>query len=163
MTSLQLGLIVAGVVLVAGVIVYNWLQERRIRRRIDATFRKPQSADGSADSLTTRRAERVEPTFSASDRGDTAAYVSPENPLREGTLADEASDADGDPPSKRGPGSCPISRPIKRTRHRRRLRERLIAMSLLPSQRQDPRSARASQHNPTPTSNAWSQCNPCGR
>src|SRR4029453_10127251 len=98
MTSLQLGLIVAGVVLVAGVIVYNWLQERRIRRRIDATFRKPQSADGSADSVTTRRGERVEPTFSASDRGDAAAYVSPENPLREGMLADEASDAAWEPP-----------------------------------------------------------------
>ncbi len=56
MSSLQLGLIVAGVVLVVGVIVYNWLQERRIRRRIDATFRKPSPADGPAD--TPRRAGR---------------------------------------------------------------------------------------------------------
>ena len=35
MTSLQLGLIAAGVALIVGVLVYNWLQERRVRRRID--------------------------------------------------------------------------------------------------------------------------------
>ncbi len=97
MTSLQLGLIVAGVVLVAGVIVYNWLQERRIRRRIASTFRKPQSADASPDNAALRRAERVEPTFSATDRGDGAAYVAPENP-QGAALADEASDAAWEPP-----------------------------------------------------------------
>ncbi len=35
MTSLQLGLFAAGAALVAGVLVYNWVQERRIRRQID--------------------------------------------------------------------------------------------------------------------------------
>ena len=38
MTSLQLGLFAAGAVLVAGVLVYNWLQERRVRRRIREAF-----------------------------------------------------------------------------------------------------------------------------
>jgi len=58
MSSLQLGLIVAGILLVAGVIVYNAWQERRIRRRIASAFRgaddaAPQAAAGS----------RLEPTL----------------------------------------------------------------------------------------------------
>ena len=40
MNPLFLGLLIAGVVLVIGVVVINWLQERRVRRRIDAAFRK---------------------------------------------------------------------------------------------------------------------------
>ena len=34
MNPLFLGLVAAGIVLVAGVLIYNWLQERRVRRRI---------------------------------------------------------------------------------------------------------------------------------
>ena len=37
--TLQLALIIAGAVLVIGVLIFNWWQERRIRRRIDAAFR----------------------------------------------------------------------------------------------------------------------------
>jgi FtsZ-interacting cell division protein ZipA len=36
--SLQLSLVVLGVVLVAAVVVYNWLQERRYRRRMEQAF-----------------------------------------------------------------------------------------------------------------------------
>ena len=62
MTSLQLGLFAAGAALVAGVLVYNWVQERRIRRQIDEAFR--QSASGrnarpSEDAAT----GRIEPTL----------------------------------------------------------------------------------------------------
>lgn len=67
MTSLQIGLIAAGLVLVAGVIAYNWLQERRIRRRMDAAF-KPRAA--ATDVLLERSRAgpapsdaRVEPTL----------------------------------------------------------------------------------------------------
>ncbi len=55
MSNLQLALIVAGVLLVLGVIIFNWWQERRIRRRIDAAFR-PQPAPA-------QDAPRVEPTL----------------------------------------------------------------------------------------------------
>src|SRR6266536_6194574 len=41
MNSLFLGLLVAGVVLVIGVIAYNWLQERRARRRLGKAFGVP--------------------------------------------------------------------------------------------------------------------------
>jgi hypothetical protein len=60
MNSLFLGLLVAGAVLVIGVIAYNWLQERRARRRLGAAFGAPGGGgeraepglrDGDADSM----------------------------------------------------------------------------------------------------------------
>ncbi len=53
MNPLFLGLLAAGVALVAIVILYNWTQERRARRRIESAFRQP------ADVLLDR--ERLEP------------------------------------------------------------------------------------------------------
>lgn len=82
MTSLQIGLIAAGVALVVGVIVYNWLQERRVRRRIEEAFGKPvrEAASGSALAAS----QRVEPTLA------TAAEptVVPENLAREADVGD---------------------------------------------------------------------------
>src|SRR5574342_1116346 len=86
MTPLQIGLIVAGVVLVIGVIVYNWLVERRVRRQIDTAFgRLPRR--GSADEASAGT-KRVEPTLAS---GDGAAAL-PENPAgdRAGGQFDEA-------------------------------------------------------------------------
>jgi FtsZ-interacting cell division protein ZipA len=69
MSPLQLGLIVAGIVLVVGVLIYNAWQERRIRRRIDSAFRP-------TDDVLLAPANdeaRVEPTFrSAAGEGDVA-------------------------------------------------------------------------------------------
>jgi hypothetical protein len=58
MTSLQIALIVAGIVVIAGVLVYNWWQERRIRQRMDAAFRPRSAAD---DVLFGRSAGRQAP------------------------------------------------------------------------------------------------------
>lgn len=55
MSSLQLALVVAGVLLVVGVIVYNLWQERRLRRKIGV----PSSVAANA----TESHERVEPTL----------------------------------------------------------------------------------------------------
>jgi hypothetical protein len=60
MSPLQLGLIVGGVLLVVGVIVYNWWQERRVRRRIAEAFRKP---DPVAPPAAAPAGARVEPTL----------------------------------------------------------------------------------------------------
>jgi FtsZ-interacting cell division protein ZipA len=60
-SKLQLGLIVAGVLLVVGVIIFNWWQERSIRRRIDAAFHP--TDDARIDDR-----PRVEPTLKAVDR-----------------------------------------------------------------------------------------------
>jgi hypothetical protein len=66
LSTLQLGLIVAGVLLVIGVIVYNQWQERRLKRRA--------APAAPVDVRAPRAAERVEPTLAASalapDAGD---------------------------------------------------------------------------------------------
>ena len=58
-SPLQFGLIVAGIVLVIGVMIYNWWLERRVRRRIDAAFRKPAESAAAAGG----GSQRVEPTL----------------------------------------------------------------------------------------------------
>ena len=63
MSNLQLALIVAGVLLVVGVLIFNAWQERRIRRRIDAAFRP---ASPQAD------APRLEPTLRPAGGSDDA-------------------------------------------------------------------------------------------
>ena len=82
MTSLQLGLIAAGVLLVVGVLIYNWLQERRVRRRIREAFAP---RDGATAATTTAHAggARVEPTLSPS--------AVPENPRRSAPVAEDDS------------------------------------------------------------------------
>jgi hypothetical protein len=75
-SPLQLGLIIAGVALVVGVLVYNWWLERRVKRRIEGTFRKPAEALATAGGNTVR----VEPTLrGAGDVPDdaTPAYRPP--------------------------------------------------------------------------------------
>jgi hypothetical protein len=57
-SPLQLGLIVAGVALVVGVMIYNWWLERRVKRRIETTFPKPAEAFAAAGG-----SARVEPTL----------------------------------------------------------------------------------------------------
>ena len=61
MSSLQLALIVAGVLIVVAVIVYNTWQERRVRRRL-AQARTPPPRPAAAPP---RHDERVEPTLGA--------------------------------------------------------------------------------------------------
>lgn len=72
LTTLQTGLIIAGVLLVAGVLVYNWWQERRIRRRIEGAFR-PQADSADARTATGIDA-RVEPTLGAAPAAARAAH-----------------------------------------------------------------------------------------
>ncbi len=78
MTSLQIGLIAAGIALVVGVIVYNWLQERRVRRRIEDAFGKP-ARDASSNPAPAASQQRIEPTLAAAREGD----VVPENAARD--------------------------------------------------------------------------------
>jgi FtsZ-interacting cell division protein ZipA len=64
-SNLQLGLIVAGVLLVLGVIVYNSWQERRVRRRIESAFRPSEERDTA----------RVEPTLKSPADGENTPAV----------------------------------------------------------------------------------------
>jgi hypothetical protein len=71
MTSLQLGLYAAGVALVGGVIVYNWIQERRVRRRIREAFGEDGEGSGMSGEPATAVAsdDRIEPTLALDDAG----------------------------------------------------------------------------------------------
>jgi FtsZ-interacting cell division protein ZipA len=64
MSNLQLGLIIAGILLVIGVILFNRWQERRLRRRI--------AARASDDAATAVGRARIEPTLRAHDAGSDA-------------------------------------------------------------------------------------------
>jgi FtsZ-interacting cell division protein ZipA len=86
MNPLFLGLLIAGVVLVIGVVLINWLQERRVRRRIDAAFRKPGSTASDAD--------RVEPMYNSNEDA-VDAY---------GTVDTAEADADGGADAAAEPG-----------------------------------------------------------
>ena len=70
MSSLQIGLIVAGVVLVAGVVAYNGWQERRYRRSLEG------ARSGDRISVATDSDQRVEPTLHAPGRIAEASTVS---------------------------------------------------------------------------------------
>jgi len=65
LSTLQLGLIIAGVLLVIGVIVYNHWQERRLKRQT--------ASELPTDMRSTRAAERVEPTLGAGAGAPSAA------------------------------------------------------------------------------------------
>jgi FtsZ-interacting cell division protein ZipA len=84
---LFLGLLIGGIVLVIGVVIMNWLQERRVRRRIDAAFRKP--ADSARDT------DRVEPMFHSEDAPAEAPASASVDPTLE-PIDDEPMPADVD-------------------------------------------------------------------
>jgi hypothetical protein len=67
MSSLQIGLIVAGVLLVVGVLIYNALQERRFRRSLEGV-----DADGRT-AVESGSDARVEPTLFSRDQVPAAA------------------------------------------------------------------------------------------
>ncbi|MDO9636874.1 MAG: hypothetical protein Q7I95_07925, partial [Thiobacillus sp.] len=65
MSDLQISLLVIGVAIVAGVVAFNWVQERRFRKQADAAFQSPMGdalmqQPGSALRET---AERIEPAL----------------------------------------------------------------------------------------------------
>ena len=78
MSDLQIGLLVAGVLVVIGIVAYNWMQERRARRGAERAFRS-----GHADALMDEGAARREPGFDPAPRRDTAPETAalPDNRL----------------------------------------------------------------------------------
>jgi hypothetical protein len=67
MSDLQIGLLMLGVLVVAGVVAFNWHQERQFRRRAEQTF-----AGGHDDILFERRAAVTATASSSQDRRDEA-------------------------------------------------------------------------------------------
>jgi hypothetical protein len=79
MTSLQLGLFAAGAVLVGAVLVYNWFQERKVRRRIREAFSQRDDGASANAAHPGSSGARVEPSLAPSGvpenryRGDVEA------------------------------------------------------------------------------------------
>jgi len=96
MTSLQLGLIAAGALLVGGVIAYNWFQERRVRRRIREAFAPHAGgADAARNSaLPAATAARIEPSLPPTRAGNAV----PENARRASGEGDGRDDDGYEPP-----------------------------------------------------------------
>jgi hypothetical protein len=91
MNPLFVGLIAAGVLLVAGVLIYNWLQERRVRRRMHTALRK---SDGTPPGVTRGRG-RIEPMLNADDTESSqsaAIEMAPEDDESPPHVADEIPD-----------------------------------------------------------------------
>jgi len=103
-SSLQIGLIVAGVLLVIGVIVYNQWQERRVKRHAALP------AQSATEPRSTRAAERVEPTLGAAGGLPPANEGAPA--FRPGDATGRAFDVPGDvipPPRDEGSSVAPSS------------------------------------------------------
>lgn len=79
MSELQLGLIVAGVLVVLGVYAFNRYQERQLRRRMERKFHEQRPADvlmgGEVPGRSADPEERVEPHVGMEHRDATAASV----------------------------------------------------------------------------------------
>ena len=88
MTSLQLGLFDPGAVLVGAVLVYNWFQERKVRRRIREAFSPRDDGASASAAQPGSSGTRVEPSFAPSGV--------PENPYRGDVEAPQ--DSDYEPP-----------------------------------------------------------------
>jgi FtsZ-interacting cell division protein ZipA len=80
MSALQLGLIVAGVLLVIGVVIYNSWQERRARRAIAGATARPAPVDAGA------RRGRTEPTLGHGDTEADADARAARTPHRDTTV-----------------------------------------------------------------------------
>ena len=83
MSDLQIGLLLIGVVIVAGVLLFNWLQERRFRKQADAAFQTPLGdalmQPGAVPRDTYKRIEPAlqEPIFDAARVSDVAEVNEP--------------------------------------------------------------------------------------
>lgn len=91
MSPLQIGLIIAGVLLVIGVIIYNAWVERRVKRRIAQAFQKTQAG---ADPRSAASAQRVEPTLGT----DVEGAAPPANAVPAYRPAEDAPESDFAPP-----------------------------------------------------------------
>ena len=87
MNPLFLGLIAAGVLLVASVLIYNWLQERWVRRRIEAAFRKSGTVQG-----VTQEPGRIEPMLSVDDSESSQSVAIEMAPEDDASLPPHAAD-----------------------------------------------------------------------
>lgn len=69
MSDLQINLIVIGIVIIGGVVFYNWMQQRRYQRNTEKAF-KNKYEDVLLAAEKTTKVERVEPQLNKEETGD---------------------------------------------------------------------------------------------
>lgn len=83
MSELQIALLIAGVVIVVAVLLFNWIQERRFRRQADAAFQAPSGETlmhaGAVPREEHKRIEPalLEPAFGAGEASEVAGTNEP--------------------------------------------------------------------------------------
>src|SRR5512146_791223 len=79
MSDLQISLLVVGVLVVGAVYLFNWLQERRLRRRLEQAFGAEYDDVllESAPAASTQEHRRVEPQLQPVDRPDAPPAAAP--------------------------------------------------------------------------------------
>ncbi len=108
MSDLQIGLLIVGVTVVAAVLIFNWIQERRFRKQADAVFQAP-ATDALMQGNVKPRAmnERVEPALRESALEDDNENGVGEPHVRLGAAVSLADDADV--PVNVAPASSPAA------------------------------------------------------
>jgi FtsZ-interacting cell division protein ZipA len=122
MSDLQIGLLIVGATVVAAVLVFNWIQERRFRKQANAAFQVPVADVLMQDAAVAREThERVEPSLHApafdaeaevDDEGP-HVHIDIERPMVEAPHADVAPVARpaAAPSAERRPASPPPAAP----------------------------------------------------
>ncbi len=75
MSDLQIGLLILGVLVVAGVVVFNWWQEREFRRRSERRFAPPESGALFEPRVCPSALERTDPWIAETGHDDADAVV----------------------------------------------------------------------------------------
>ncbi len=63
MSDLQISLIIIGIIVIAGVVVFNWVQQERYRRKVEKAFAQKHEDILFETNKTTKKNERIEPQF----------------------------------------------------------------------------------------------------
>ena len=109
MSDLQIGLLIVGGAVVAAVLVFNWIQERRFRKQADAAFQVPVADALMQDDARPRAVhERVEPALREPVLGDDGENETGEPHVRLDTDALFADD-DVDVPVNAVPAPNPVA------------------------------------------------------
>jgi FtsZ-interacting cell division protein ZipA len=67
MSDLQISLIIIGVIIIVGVVVFNWIQQVRYRRKVEEAFKQKHEDVLFRTNKTTKQNDRIEPEFDNRD------------------------------------------------------------------------------------------------
>ena len=87
MSDLQISLIIIGIVIIAGVVAFNWAQQVRYRRKVDEAFKQKHDDVLFRTNKTTKQNDRIEPQLDKSTLPEAESNLS--NPVTEPETTEE--------------------------------------------------------------------------